>query len=277
MARKPRRWGRFFRLGPKRAPARRTNHHRLCAEPLETRTLLAVTITGTATVAPILGDQMLIRDAEVDITVPVGPNAWTTVTGATNDQGVYTIPIPFSVGTGRFAGEIFAKGPVPYQVLNTNGGKVFESSSFSGNQPTGLVGGNYKWDVRITSFSPGSAQGAFELFTTLYSYYHYAVSRLGLPTPIANPLSVNYPCLGGGADFTAPGPLGTSVGVPCTINFAGNPTLDQEMLGHEFGHYVAYEFGFNDPFPNPGSTTNWGTTSAFTWAARCSAPATCKP
>jgi len=243
--------------------------------------LLAISITGTVRVNGVVGvsDAMLVRGAEVDITVPLAGGGTTVLQGQTNAQGVYTITRTSvtAAASGTFSGQVFARAPVqgaqvplPYQVQAPGTGTVYQGSL--GGAPTGSAGA-YTWTSYIVG-SPAEKIGAFQVFTTLFGYYDYAKYQLYMPDN--NRVNVQYPTRGN-SEFvpaqTQNGPCTMLVGLGSLADGTPGFPVDRELIGHEFGHYAAYEFARSTR--TRASTTNSATMSAITWARRRRGRGTC--
>jgi predicted outer membrane repeat protein len=80
-------------------------------------------------------------------------------------------------------------------------------------------------------------RGAFEVFTTLYTYYYFAHNQLGMSN--AAPASVYHP--------TAKSSYAHSYGLKGRPGFGISPdklAADVKVVGHEYGHFCADQDGF---------------------------------
>jgi hypothetical protein len=105
------RWlGQRFGSWRRRSKPAKARRRRLTLEPLEARSLLAVTVTGLVTVGSG-ADLMIVRDAQVEIRAYLGDGSEVWLDGDTNQQGFYSITngATFDPAT-RFGAEVWATG-----------------------------------------------------------------------------------------------------------------------------------------------------------------------
>ena len=140
-----------------------------------------------------------------------------------------------------------------YWVVNPANNQVWTYNStgtptVSQNDPT-----SFTYNVGIFAFAP--AAPAFEIYATIQNVYVPYSNSLGVTW--SNPLQINYfsvPPRSPTGDFTV---LSSGDGL---INLDPSVVNYPDVLGHEFGHFVAYEGGFMQPLQAPITSTNRGTT-----------------
>jgi hypothetical protein len=194
--------------------------------------------------------QMPVRDAEVDISVSIN-GVKATLSGVTDPNGKYAIvdtngSLPAELPANAVVtgvAKAAAPGTVPYEVDNPGAYPKAAYTSAAFNPITVLSPctgyNNYNCSIPADSVFGANTAKAFQIYTVMYTYYHFATAGLG--ASLTDHLVVNYPAPSGIYwDQFTPGNI-----APATIDFMLRaPFSYPDVIGHEFGHYVSSEAGF---------------------------------
>ena len=226
---------------------RRVFQRTLRVEQLEARALLAVSFSVNATLNWPNSPSGPVPDAYVDISVPIGGGRTTDLTGVTGSDGTVTISNSQVVATGSATGVLYAGHPGTTQYWVDGGaGTAVYSQAF-----TPVLNGTANVTVASNSTPTNPLDltwNAFRIYTTVISVYNnFAMDVLGASLPDA--LAIHYAAPSAsmpGAEFAGvhvtgqPGKL-ANIGLYLPAN---QVIMQPDQIGHEFGHYVAYESGF---------------------------------
>ena len=185
-----------------------------------------------------------LAGAWVDISVPVAGGLTTDLTAQTGLDGTAVIQAGGVNPTGPVTAKICTgtQGVTRYWVDGGAGTPVY-SQAFTPvlNQAANVtVASNPADPLNLT-------WNAFQIYeTVILVYYNFAVNVNGLHATLPDHLAIHYGANLKGGDFTGdpvagqPGKLAN-----LQLDLPANQIISQpDQIGHEFGHYVAYESGF---------------------------------
>ena len=264
-------FARFFGTFSRRKPAQKQPRPRRF-EQLEQRKLLSVTVAGTATVTygsgqdgPIPAAYVTIRFTGTDNQPHTLAPPATSVNGSFSATSAFTplantkITITLQAGrTGTNHSQYWVDNP-------SNNNNVWMASFTSKPLPPdqNQVSTTLAYALNVDA-SNYSLNKAFQIYSTVQNVYAlYATQQLG--ATLSDPLRIDYPM----AAATQNSDFIVSNGVPA-LELTSLGMQQPDFLGHEFGHYVAYEAGFSG---GPGGAHEVGYNMRFFNDARQPNPA----
>ena len=226
--------------------------------------MLSVTISGTATVTYRMlragGAQGPIPGAYVSVQFVDSNNQPHTIStaGVTGADGAYSVSLDdpnvtlksgsnVTVTLQAGIGALLPNQPpmTQFWMENPANNEVWTATVSGSPEVLTTDPTSFTLNVNVDGGINSAVQPAFEIYATVQNVYVPYVQSLGLAT-LSHKLQINYSATNApSGDFVV-----SDGGVP-QLNISSYVTTYPDILGHEFGHYVAYEAGFFEGFREP--------------------------